>query len=61
MECSHAGHVDPVDVNVDTGPSQQRHDCHPVALLDALLENHLVREPNPSLARVLPGENTRPA
>ena len=60
VECSHASHVYPVDVDVDAGPSQQRHDCHPVALLDALLEDHLVGEANPTLAGILPGEHTRP-
>ena len=58
VERSHAGHVDPVDVDVDTGPPQQGHDRHPVALLDALLEDHLVREANPALARILPSKNT---
>ena len=55
---SHAGHVDSVDVDVDTGPPQQGHDRHPVALLDALLEDHLVGEANPALARILPSKNT---
>ena len=58
VERSHAGHVDPVDVDVDTGPPQQGHDRHPVALLDALLEDHLVGEANPALARILPSKNT---
>ena len=58
MKRSHAGHVDSVDVDVDTGPPQQGHDGHPVALLDALLEDHLVREANPALARILPSKNT---
>ena len=58
MKRSHAGHVDSVDVDVDTGPPQQGHDRHPVALLDALLEDHLVGEANPALARILPSKNT---
>ena len=56
VERSHAGHVDPVDVDVDAGSAQHRHDGLPVRLLDALLEDHLVRETHPSNPWVLPRE-----
>ena len=57
MQGGHAGHVDPVHVDVDAGPPQQRHDGVPVALLDALLEHHLVGEAHPPPPRVLPSEH----
>ena len=54
----HPGHVDPVQVNVHAGPPQHVHDRVPIALLDMILEHHLVRESDSSLARVEPGEDT---
>ena len=60
MEGGHAGHIDPVHVDVDTDPPQHGHDGLAVALLDALLEHHLVREAHPPPAGVLPGEHARP-
>ena len=54
----HPGHVDPVQVNVHAGPPQHVHDGVAIALLDVILEHHLVRESDSSLARVEPGEDT---
>ena len=54
----HPGHVDPVQVNVHAGSPQHVHDGVPVALLDVILEDHLVRESDSSLARVEPGKDT---
>ena len=49
MQGCHAGHVDPVDVDVHTDPPQHPDDRLPVALLDALVEHDLVRESHSSL------------
>ena len=46
VERRHARRVHPVDVDVDAGSPQHRHDGFPVRLLDALLEHDLVREPH---------------
>ena len=54
----HPGHVDPVQINVHAGSPQHVHDGVPIALLDVILEHHLVRESDSSLARVEPGEDT---
>ena len=56
MVCFLPADVDPVDVDVDAGSAQHRHDGFPVRLLDALLEDHLVRETHPSNPWVLPRE-----
>ena len=58
VERRHARHVDPVQVYLHARPPQHVHDRVPVALLDMILEHHLVRESNSSLARVEPGEDT---
>ena len=58
MNCSHAGHVDPVDVNINTDPPEHPDDGVPVTLLDALVEDNLVREPHPSLTRMGAGKET---
>ena len=52
MERRHPRHVDPVQVDLDTCPPQHVHDRVAVALLDVILEHHLVRESHSSLARV---------
>ena len=52
MYRSHSGHVDPVDVNIDTDPPEHPDDSISVTLLDAFVEDNLVREPDSSLARV---------
>ena len=60
MQGSHAGHVDPVDVDVDAGPPKHGDDGFSVGLLDALLKDDLIRKPDPSCARMGPGKETRP-
>ena len=54
----HARHVDPVDVDVHADPPQHPDDGLPVALLDALVEHDLVREPHAPLAGVRAREET---
>ena len=54
----HARHVDPVDVDVHADPPQHPDDSLPVALLDALVEHDLVREPHAPLAGVRAREET---
>ena len=54
----HARHVDPVDVDVHADPPQHPDDRLPVALLDALVEDNLIRKPHPSLTRMGAGKET---
>ena len=61
VKCCHACHVDPVEIDVYTGPPQHVHDGVSIALLDVVLEDDLVREPDPPLAGVEPGEDTGPS
>ena len=58
MQGCHACHVDPVEINVYTGSPEHVHDGVSIALLDVILEDHLVRESDSSLARVEPGKDT---
>ena len=50
-------HVDSVEVDVDGSPPEHGHHGVAVLLLDLVLENHLVRESNPPLSRVVPRED----
>ena len=61
VQSRHPRHVDPVHFNVHADPPQQGQNSLPVVLLDTLFPHHLVRESYSSLARVLPGEDTRTA
>ena len=51
--------VDPVDVDVDGGPSEHGDDVIGVLLFDGLLEDDLIGEANATFTRILPGENAR--
>ena len=52
MQGCHPCHVDPVDVNVQTGPPQHADDRLPVRLLDAFLKHNFIWEPHSSYAGV---------
>ena len=51
--------VYPVYVDVDGGPPEHEHDALGVLLLDLVLKDDLVGEPDPPLARIVPRKHAR--